>query len=274
MGRDGQVPLDVFVGRAAELTRVAEAVARSEAGQPWLVAIEGDAGVGETSLARRGLSGISGLKVLLARADQAETDLEFGLVEQLLRAAGDVSRPVVPASGNGWSASSFTAGAYLLEVVGELRAMGPVAIMVDDLQWADHKSVEALTFTLRRLSVDPVIAIVIYRGPSGQLGDAAQRLLVSVENRWHIPLGGLERDEVAALAAVLAGPLADETVQRLYQGTGGHPLYLRTVLSEGSGFDPRNPQRLALPRSLTAAIGGQLRTLPPEPGAFWRCSRS
>jgi predicted ATPase len=101
--------------------------------------------------------------------------------------------------------------------------MGPVAIMVDDLQWADHKSVEALTFTLRRLSVDPVIAIVIYRDPSGQLGDAAQRLLVSVENRLHIPLGGLERDEVAALAAVLAGPLADETVQRLYQGTGGHP---------------------------------------------------
>ena len=47
-------------------------------------------------------------------------------------------------------------------------------------------------------------------------------------------------------------------VQRLYQDTGGHPLYLRTVLSEGSSFDPRTPGRLALPRSLAAAIGDHL----------------
>jgi ATP-dependent Clp protease ATP-binding subunit ClpA len=43
---DRQVPIDVFVGRAAELARVAEVFARVETGQPWLVAIEGDPGVG------------------------------------------------------------------------------------------------------------------------------------------------------------------------------------------------------------------------------------
>ena len=79
--------------------------------------------------------------------------------------------------------------------------------------------------------------------------------------RW----AGCGPEEVAALAAALtAGPLDDEAVQRLYQGTGGHPLYLRTVLSEGSGFDPRAPGRLALPRSLAAAIGDHLRVLPPD----------
>ena len=30
-------------------------------------------------------------------------------------------------------------------------------------------------------------------------------------------------------------------VRRLHEGTGGHPLYLRTLLSEGSGFDPHAP---------------------------------
>ena len=156
-------------------------------------------------------------------------------------------------------------GARLLEVVGEQLAAGPVAIVVDDLQWADRKSVEALTFMLRRLSVDPVLAVVIYRGPSDRLDEAAQRMLQSVENRLLVPLGGLGLDEVASLAAALgAGPLDDEAVQRLYQGTGGHPLYLRTVLSEGSGFDPRAPGRLALPRSLAAAVGEHLRVLPPE----------
>ena len=263
MVQDRQVPLDVFVGRAGELARVAEAVTLTQSGQPWLVAVEGDAGVGKTSLARRCLAGAHGFKVLTARADQAEADLEFGLVGQLLQAAGDVSRTALSADGNGTPQSSFAAGAYLLEVMGELAAKGPVAIMVDDLQWADHRSVEALTFMLRRLSVDPVIAVVIHRGPSDQLDEAAQRLLLSVENRINLPLGGLAPDEVAALAAAVAGPVADQTVERLYQGTGGHPLYLRTVLSEGSRFDPRNPERLALPRSLAGAIGGQLRMLPP-----------
>jgi len=262
--QDRQVPLDMFVGRLAELARVAEVVTRVEAGQPWLVAIEGDPGMGKTSLARRCLAAAPALKVLSARADQAETDLDFGLVDQLLRAAGEVWSPVLPAAGNGSPPSSFTAGAYLLEAVGELGAKGPVAIVVDDLQWADLKSVEALTFMLRRLSVDPVIAVVICRGHSDRLDEAAQRMLLSVENRLRIPLSGLDGEEVAALAAALAGPLEEETVRRLYLGTGGHPLYLRTVLAEGSGFDPRAPERLTLPRSLTAAIGDHLRALPPD----------
>ena len=65
-----QAPLDVFVGRAAERTRIAEVVARVQAGQPWLVAIEGDPGMGKTSLVRRCLAEAPGLRVLQARAGQ------------------------------------------------------------------------------------------------------------------------------------------------------------------------------------------------------------
>jgi DNA-binding CsgD family transcriptional regulator len=263
--QDRQVAFDVFVGRAAELARVAEVITRVVAGQPWLVAVEGDPGMGKTTLARRCLAQVPGLKVLSARADQAETDLDFGLVDQLLRAAGDAVPMVPPAGGAGPVASSFVVGAHLLEVVGEQQATGPVAVVVDDLQWADRWSVEALAFMLRRLSVDPVLAVVIYRGPAGGLDEAAQRLLRSVENRVRLPLGGLGQEEVAALTAALTvGPVDGRAVQGLYHGTGGHPLYLRTVLSEGSGFDPRAPGRLALPRSLAAAVGGQLRALPAE----------
>ena len=162
--QDRQVPLDLFVGRAAALASVAEVLTRVEAGQPWLVAIEGDPGVGKTALARRCLTGAAGLRVLSARAGQAETDLDFGIVDQL-----------------------------------------------------------------------PLL------------------------------LGGLSPDEVASLAVALsAGSVNDETVQWLYRGTGGHPLYLRTLMSEGFDFDPRAPGRLALPRSLAAAIGDHLRVLPPE----------
>ena len=78
------------MGRAAELASVAEALTKVEAGQPWLVAIEGDPGVGKTARARRCRTEATGLRVLSARADQAETDLDFGIVDQLLRAAGGV----------------------------------------------------------------------------------------------------------------------------------------------------------------------------------------
>jgi DNA-binding CsgD family transcriptional regulator len=264
MVQDRQVPLDVFVGRTGELARMAEVLSWAQAGQPWLVNVEGDPGVGKTSLVRRCLAEAPKLRTLTARAAQAETDLAFGLVEQLLRSAGDLSRPAFPASGDGSPQSSFTAGAYLLEVIGELSSREPVAIVIDDLQWADHPSVAALTFMMRRLSVDPVITIVTHRGDSDHLDDAAQRLLASVENRLRIPLGGIAQQEVAELAGTLMGPLAAEAAQRLHAATGGHPLYLRSVLSEGSGFDPRHPERLTLPRSLAASIGGQLRTLPPE----------
>jgi DNA-binding CsgD family transcriptional regulator len=263
--QDRRAPLEVFVGREAELARVAEVITRVEAGQPWLVAIEGDPGVGKTALARGCLARANGLRVLLARADQAETDLDFGLADQLFRAAGAASSLVLPAGGTGSPASSFAVGARLLEVVGELQATGPVAIMIDDLHWADRRSAEALTFMLRRLSVDPVMAVVIYRGPADRLDEAARRLLVSVENRVRVPLGGLSPDEVAALAAVLtAGPLDEDAVRWLHRGTGGHALYLRTVLSEGFHLDPRTPGRLTLPRSLAAAIGEHLRVLPPD----------
>ena len=260
-----QVPFDVFVGRTAELASIEEVLTRVAAGQPWLVAIEGDPGAGKTALARRCLTRAPGLRVLSARADQAETDLDFGIVDQLLRAAGGAVPSAALTGGTGSPASSFAVGARLLEVVGEQQATGAVAIVVDDLQWADRRSVEALTFMLRRLSVDPVLAIAIYRGSSDRLDEAAQRMLVSIENRLRLPLGGLGPDEVASLAAALrAGSLDDEAVQRLYRSTGGHPLYLRTVLSEGFEFDPRAPGRLALPRSLAAAVGDHLRVLPPE----------
>jgi DNA-binding CsgD family transcriptional regulator len=263
--QDRRVPLDVFVGRVPELARVAEVITRAESGEPWLVAIEGDPGVGKTSLARRCLTQTPGLRVLSARGDQGETDLDFGIVDQLLRATGEAFPPVLSTGVTVPVASSFAVGAHLLKVVGDQQAAGPVAVVVDDLQWADRKSVEALTFMLRRLSVDAVVAVVVFRGPVGRLNEAAQRMLRSVENRLRLPLGGLGPDEVAALAAVLtAGSLDDEAVRWLYRRTGGHALYLRTVLSEGFDFDPRATGRLALPRSVAAAIGDHLVVLPAE----------
>jgi AAA ATPase domain len=217
--------------------------------------------VGKTALVRRCLAEAAGLRVLQARASLPEADLDFGIVDQLLRPAGEA----VLTAETSAPTSSFAVGARLLEVIGEQLATGALAIVIDDLQWVDRKSAEALTFMLRRLSVDPVLAIMTYRGPGDLLDESAQRMLASVENRLQMTLGGLTADEVGSLAAALrTESLDEEAIQGLYRPTGGHPLYLRTVLSEESGSDPRAPGRQGLPRSLAAAIGDRLAGLPAD----------
>jgi hypothetical protein len=128
--RDWQLPRDVFVGRTAELERVVEILRWAADGQPWLVTIEGDPGMGKSALARRGLMGT---RVLSARASQAETDLDYGLVDQLLRSAGQATPVIRPEADP--PASSFAVGAQLLKVVDELQDAEPIAILVDDVQW-------------------------------------------------------------------------------------------------------------------------------------------
>jgi len=254
---------DLFVGRTAELDRIAATLRLVATGEPWLIAIEGDPGMGKSALARQALAdeAPAGVRVLSARADPGETDLDFGLADQLFRSAGGEVPDILP--GAGPPASPFAVGAQLLRAVSELRSAGPTVIVVDDLQWADRPSVDALTFTLRRLSVDPVAALLTFRGPGSQLDPASQRLLTSMERQVQLTLGGLSRDEVAELVAGLpeTGPgpgLDDQAVERLYEGTGGHPLYLRTLLADGGR------RAGAAGPGLAEAIGSQLRTLPPD----------
>jgi len=255
---------DVFVGRAAELARLADVVARVRRGQPWLVTIEGESGVGKTALARRSLASSAGLTVLWARADLGETDVEYGIIGQLVRGVDRQMLARYPLlAGDAVRSSPFAVGAQLLGVVGDQQGAGPVALVIDDVQWADRRSVEALSFMLRRLSVDAVAVIVIVRGDRDQLDASTRRMLLSVARRRRISLSGLSADDVAPLAAALgAGPLGSDAIGRLHDRTGGHTLYLRTVLSDTEGLERLGRDTAAVPASLAAAIGDQLATLP------------
>jgi DNA-binding CsgD family transcriptional regulator len=256
---------DVFVGRQAELARLAHVMELVEQGQPWLVTVEGDSGVGKTALVRHGLPASKCRPALWARADAAESDMDYGVVAQLLR---DVESRVLrryPLLGPGQPSSSFGVGAQLLGVVSDLQAEGPVVIVVDDVQWADSRSVEALSFVLRRLSVDSVLMLVLVRGDRDHLDEPVRRMLNSAERRLRLPLSGLRLEDVEPLAAALGAPkLGSDVIQRLYQSTGGHTLYLRTMLGEAEALERLGPEDVVVPASLAAAIGDQLATLPAE----------
>ncbi len=257
---------DVFVGRQAELSALLEVMARVEEGQPWLVTVEGESGIGKTALVKRGLASAAGFRALSARSDQSETDLEYGVIEQLLR---NVDVPLLDRypllRGDVVRSSAFAVGAELLAVLGEQLATGPIAMVVDDVQWADRPSVDALSFMLRRLSVEPVLVVLVIRGDRDHLDEATRRMLLGVDQRLHLTLAGLARDDIAPLAAAIgAPPLPPDALQRLYDGTSGHALYLRTVLSDLDNLGRLGAARLPVPPSLAAAIGDQLTLLPAE----------
>jgi DNA-binding CsgD family transcriptional regulator len=255
---------DVFIGRQAELAALADVVARVRQGQPWLVTIEGESGVGKTALARRYFAASTGLTVLWARADPDEADLEYGIIGQLVRGVDRRMLARYPLlAGGAVSSSPFAVGAQFLGVVGDQQGAGAVALAIDDVQWADRPSIEALSFVFRRLSVDAVAVILVVRGDRDQLDAPTRRMLLSVAQRRRILLSGLSVDDVAALAAVLgAGPLGADAVRRLHDRTGGHTLYLRTVLSDTDGLERVGQESAAVPASLAAAIGDQLSVLP------------
>ena len=187
--QDRRVPLDVFVGRAAEFARVAEVITRVEAGQPWLVAVEGELGMGKTALARRCLARAQRIKVLWARADQAETDLDFGVADQLLRAAGDAFPTVPSTSGGGPAVSSFAVGARLLTAA---------------LYLADETQGVALRPAVEAAGPSPLRSYVLGAmvEADGQLGEAEQRYSQALaEARTHPDSQPL----AATIAARLAG---------------------------------------------------------------------
>jgi hypothetical protein len=156
---------EIFVGRNAQLSQIGDIAVRVTGGEPWLVVIEGESGIGKSALARRSAALAGPHALFTARADRMEADLDYGVVEQLLQRVDPeiLEGRRLLAGGVPSGASPFAVGAELLAVIGKVLAEGPVVLALDDVQWADRPSVLALTFLLRRLSVDPLLAVTMVR---------------------------------------------------------------------------------------------------------------
>ena len=76
-------PAHVFVGRRLELAALAGALAAARAGEPQVVVIQGEAGIGKSSLISEFLGSQPGVPVVTASGEEAEALLPYGLVQQL-----------------------------------------------------------------------------------------------------------------------------------------------------------------------------------------------
>jgi DNA-binding CsgD family transcriptional regulator len=218
---------------------------------------------------RRFAASLEDFTVLWATGDASEADLPYGVIGQLTRRADRAALEqfpllTVPAAGT----TPHAIGGQLLLLLGALQQSGnPVALIVDDLQWSDRLSVQALGFVLRRLWADRVLTVLVTRPGAESSDETLDRLLRSSDRTTKVELGGLGGDDVARLAqALVAGELAPGLGERLHAYTRGHPLHVRTVLAEvpPEVLGDTVPDHWPVPRSLLAGIRAQLSRLPRE----------
>ena len=259
----------VFVGRADELAVLEAAAAAARCGHPQVVLVEGEAGIGKSSLLARFASGLDGAAVLRASGDEAELLVPYGVVGQLVASARGAGGhpPGLLSSDLGGAVDPLAVGAELVVWLGQVcGGRGMVLAVIDDLQWADGPSARALLFAMRRLQADHVLVVVSSRGGQlSRLGEGWHRFVAGDHRAGRVRLGGLGPGDVVALGRALgAGELPRRAVSRLLEHTGGNPLYIRAVLEElgNEGLDGSGGA-VGVPRSLAGVVLVRVGALSP-----------
>ncbi len=225
---------EVFVGREKELGVLRSALDHARAGRPQVVLIEGPAGIGKTALVNHFLALESDVQVLRASGEPWEALVPYGVVDQLIRAAGASRARMLAARERALPVDEpISVGGRVLELLGELDGKRPVVLVVDDAHWADLDSLRALLFTLRRLVADPVLTLLTARTEDVSRLPEGLRRLAEAQTGMTLQLGALGTSQVRALATSLGlREFSHGTAQRLQTHTQGNPLYVRALLSE------------------------------------------
>ena len=244
----------MLVGRDSELAAVREALAGARLGKSARLLIRGEPGIGKSALLERAVAEAHEMRVLSARGVEFEADVPFaGLHELLAPTLALLDRlPAIHAAalksslglGERNESDRLIVGAATLELISAYAEDAPLLITVDDAQWLDRASAEAIGFAVRRLLADPVAILIAIREGEGSplLGAGLPELT----------LRGL--DEHSARLLVPADQrITSDQMRRLVAATGGNPLAMlelsRDVAHLGAPADDSLPIATSVERA-------------------------
>ena len=296
-----------FIGRTAELDRLAVAYARAVAGESRMVIVAGEAGIGKSRLVeafngRVATSGgrvlvggclalgtgglpyapfVEAFRVLFRQVDPGALPALLGpsrgeLARLMPEVRGRPDRLAIDGSGDrrddGVASSAGDdrfAQVRLFELVlgvfERLAQVAPLAVVVEDLQWADPSTRDLFAFLVRNLREERVLLVATIRTDELDPQHAFMGYLAELERGERVDrvdLHRFDRDDLALLMADELGRLPDaELVDRTWERTGGNPFYTEQVLAasrETSGGEfPARLRDVVLARVSAVSDAGQ-----------------
>lgn len=265
------------IGREAELVAVDRLLDSARRSLAALV-LEGDAGIGKTTMWREGISRAADARyrVLSGRAAQSEARFSF-------TALGDLLAPVQPAlfatlpdpqrraldaallraESAGAAPNPRAIGTAIVSLLSQLAATSPLLLAIDDLQWLDIPSARALEFALRRLHAQPIAVLATVRLGERSNVDVLRSLAVdkrvTTQRVGPLSLGALYRIIEDELGHALPRPL----LVRIERACGGNPFYALEIARAlaTAGTSATTPD-LPIPDDLRELVSKRLRKLP------------
>ncbi len=234
------------VGRERELDAMLELL--GDGSSPHALVLTGEPGIGKTTLWETVLAAAanSGLRVLAARAGEAEARLSFvGLADLLDDVASDelaalpspqrraLEIALLRAEPTGTPPGEQAIALGFLNALRSLAARAPVLVAVDDAPWLDGASADALAFAARRLGREPVSFIISRRLRSEAAVEGALHPITRFE------LAGLSIGATRRMLSDRLGLVVSRRVlQRVTELTGGNPLFALEVARTLADRDP------------------------------------
>jgi len=255
-----------IVGRDEELGSLHAFLDRATGGPAALV-IQGDAGIGKSTLWLAGVEAARerGFRVLSCRPSQAETRFSFAGLTDLIGDVVEAALPELPplqqraleaalllGESEGQTDERVIAAAFL-STLKTLSRSEELVVAVDDLQWFDAPSLAMLRFALPRLRAEPVAALLAVRGevPAWLLRGVTEERLLTIELR-HLSLGAIHELLRTRLGAVFPRP----ALRRIWEASAGNPFFAlelaRTLQRRGGTLEPG--EELPIPANLDELV--------------------
>jgi DNA-binding CsgD family transcriptional regulator len=219
----------MLVGREAEQRELDSLLQSARDDRSAVLIIRGEPGIGKTALLEYAQEQASDMRVLRCVGIEAEHELPFSGMHQLVRPCLDLlDRLPAPQATAMQSALGLATGGVedrflvslgLLSLLAEACDDGPLLCCVDDAQWLDNPSAEALVFAARRLQAEPIAVLMAVRE-----GDLSGFDAPGVPE---LHLGGLgDEDAEALLTERLEGGASADVLDGLLTSARGNPLAL------------------------------------------------
>ncbi|HET8525317.1 MAG TPA: AAA family ATPase [Actinomycetota bacterium] len=269
------------VGREPELATLERVLDAIPAG-PAALLLSGDAGIGKTTVWRRGLAGAQerGYRTLSCSPVEAETRLSYAALGDLVEPVLDEALPWLPepqreALEVALLRSARTGGradqrAVSLAVLGCLRAVAsttPVLVAIDDAQWMDLPSARVLQFVIRRLKDEPIGVVTAVRGSDGEVDPLGVEPAIPEERVHVVHVGPLSLDAIERVLLVTRFEgFPRTTLLRIHEMSGGNPFFAQEIALAllRRGGEVRAGERLPIPDRLQELIEHRLRGLPAD----------